>query len=104
MTRKSQLQVFVITDFHNFSSFSSGSLIGIRSKEVDCEQPFFSERSSGDGGSDKDGQLTTSDEGGSAAEEIYATISRRKKRTILGTGQDGYVWETTQNDGGEFAS
>jgi hypothetical protein len=39
-----------------------------------------------------------SDEGGSAAEEIYATISRRKKRTIPGTGQDGYLCDTTLND------
>ena len=65
---------------------------------MDCDQPLFSEISSGDGGSDKDGHLTMSDEGGSASEEIYATISRRKKRTIDCTGQDRYLWETTQND------
>ena len=31
------------------------------------------------GGSDKDGHLTVSDEGGSATEEIYATISRKRR-------------------------
>ena len=79
----------VITDIHSFRSFSSGSLIGIRSQNVYCEQTSLSERSSGDGGSDRDGDLALSDEGGSATEEIYATISRRKKRT---TCQDAYFF------------
>ena len=40
------------------------------------------ERTCGDGGSeqsDKDGHVTMSDEGSSATEEVYATISRRKR-------------------------
>ena len=100
MTRKSLVKFSVITYFHHFSSFSSGSLIGIRSKEVHCEHRSLSERSSGDGGSDKDGHLAMSDEGGSATEEIYATISRRKrsKMTIHGNGQLGYLWDTTQDN------
>ena len=66
--------------------------MGNRSQDVQCEQTSISERSSGDGGSEKEGHYTMSDEGGSATEEIYATISRRK-RSKYSTGQIEYSSE-----------
>ena len=43
--------------------------------------PSLSERSSGDGGSESEGHGTMTDESGSANDEVYATISRRRGRS-----------------------
>ena len=73
------------------SSSSPGSVVGIRSQHGDhrFDEPPLSERSSGDGGSEKEEHYAMSDEGNSVTEEIYATIGRRKRseRIYYKTGQ-----------------
>ena len=61
-------------------------------------QPPLSERSSGDGGSDKECNNAIEDDGGSTSEDIYATITRRKRSNRTCYGGGGYRLGKPQQD------